>query len=313
MKKAALIVIAILLVFLLLFPVDAAQACMSGACVFVRCVLPSLLPFMIAAGTFCRLAADSAFLGRFSPLMESLFRLPGTAVIPFLSGLLCGNPVAAQQTAQLCRDGRLTPRQAGHCAAVSSFVSPGFLFGTIGALVSPQTNALFPIAAGHYLGAFLTGIILCRLPKRKSENSLIKKEPSMRVRSLSPMQAFADSAAAASRALPMIGVLLCFFAVVQQMIEKTGRISSGTLSTAALYAALELSGGCAALFTVPVALPLRNGLLSAALSFGGLCIFCQNALFLQPCDVRMRPLFSARILHALIAFAIAFALSLLLV
>ena len=111
----------------------------------------------------------------------------------------------------------------------------------------------------------------------------------------------------------LLKILLVLLLILAVLLAAAAVRAALLKPTAALNAALELSGGCAALFTVPVALPLRNGLLSSALSFGGLCIFCQNALFLQPCGVRMRPLFSARILHALIAFAIAFALSLLFV
>ena len=69
-----------------------------------------------------------------------------------------------------------------------------------------------------------------------------------------------------------------------------------------------MAGGCARIEALGLPERLRASCQAAAVSFGGLSIFLQNALYLRPAGVRLPRQLAARVVHALAAFCACWAL-----
>ena len=311
LKKLFVLLILALLIFLFFYSDVAALACRDGIDLFVTRVLPCILPFLIASGTLSRMGVSRCCAKLFAKPFSFLFALPGEASFAFFSGILCGNPIGAQLSADLCKQKVLDSRQAARTAALCSFVSPAFLIGAVATNMLGVPKSAIPIALGHYLGAILTGILFS-LPERKhSQQPSIKVAPTP---AMSPMQALIESVSSTAQVLPKICVFIAFFNVLIASLEQFGlfRVSSRIASALALSPAvsqpiltgvLEMTAGCASLSAASLPMPLLYACMSALLSFGGLCVLCQNAACTNG---KAAPLLLFRIVHGALAFGITY-------
>ena len=110
MKKS--VGLAILMVFLLLYPRFAAEGARYGLLLWYTSVVPSLFPFMVlsslivsSGGVSLLMKPVRAFLGPWLPLSEN-------GCYTLISGLLCGCPMGAKTCGDFVRGGKLSRRAA---------------------------------------------------------------------------------------------------------------------------------------------------------------------------------------------------------
>ena len=127
------------------------QAAYEGACrgldTWMTHLLPSLLPFFIAANLLLSLGFVR-FLGvLLEPLMRPVFRLPGEAGFALALGFTSGFPMGAVLTASLREQDLCTPQEAARLAAFTNNSSPLFLLIAVpvSMLHQPQLGILLLI------------------------------------------------------------------------------------------------------------------------------------------------------------------------
>ncbi len=152
--------ILIITLLMLFFP----QAAYEGACrgleTWTIHLLPSLLPFFIAANLLISMGFVR-FLGvLLEPVMRPLFRLPGEAGFAVALGFTSGFPMGAVLTASLKEQQLCSSQEAARLAAFTNNSSPLFLLISVpvSMLHQPQLGAL--LLAAHYLANLTIGILL---------------------------------------------------------------------------------------------------------------------------------------------------------
>ena len=213
-------------------------------------------------------------------------RAGGGIALNTVLGWLCGSPGGAR----LMQGSGLKGKSALRAAAMTGTMSPMFFLGTVSGWLDNAGEGRM-ILLCHIAGALVLG--LC-FPKGK------KAAP----RPAAPMplvHTLRDSA------LALLTVALCM------MLGGTAaRLAACAFprlpgwAAAALQCALEVTGGVKAL--IGLELPRSAPVICAACSFGGLSILLQNAAFWQESGVGVGKLLLLRIAHALLSFALCFAL-----
>ena len=242
-----------------------------------------------AAGQALSLWARSVapVLGPFMACMLMLTsRVRSGRALNVLLGWLCGSPGGAR----LMQGRGLTGSSALRAAALTGTMSPMFFLGTVsGWLGDPGAGRL--ILACHLLGALLLGLCVRE-----------RERPAPQTPNPLPL-----AAALRESALALLTVALCMMlgCVAARMTACAfPRLPEG--AQAALQCALEVTVGVKALIALQT--PWTVPLICAACSFGGLSILLQNAAFWQESGVTLGQLFLLRMMHGILAGALAYLL-----
>ena len=145
---------------MLLYPEAAYQGACKGIQTWATHLLPSLLPFIIAANLLTALGFVR-FLGvLLEPIMRPLFRLPGEAGFALALGFTSGFPMGAVLTASLREQNLCTEQEAARLAAFTNNSSPLFLLTAVpvSMLHAPELGIL--LLSAHYAANLTIGIIL---------------------------------------------------------------------------------------------------------------------------------------------------------
>lgn len=155
-----LLLILAVTIMMLLYPQAAYQGACRGLETWTTHLLPSLLPFFMAADLLLSLGFVR-FLGvLLEPVMRPLFRLPGEAGFAVALGFTSGFPMGAILTASLKEQNLCTPQEAARLAAFTNNSSPLFLLISVpvSMLQRPQLGLL--LLAAHYLANLTIGVLL---------------------------------------------------------------------------------------------------------------------------------------------------------
>lgn len=239
-----LLLLTLLLLAMLLCPQTVMNAASEACGLFVRSVMPGLLPYMTVAQMLVSRAR------RITPMVVILLGWGG------------GSPTGGRLLA-LCP--RLTERQRVSLAVCCATMSPMFLLGTVGVwLGSSAAGACVLLAV--LTGGALTGAMAGRVPRRaQAAREAAPPEP------LTLGQAVEQTA----RTLLMVCgtmALMRVFAALAAMV--TARFAPWlTLPVTTL---LEVTTGTAEIASLPLPLPFRTALIAGATGFGGMAVLMQN-------------------------------------
>lgn len=136
MKKS--VGLAILMVFLLLYPRFAAEGARYGLLLWYTSVVPSLFPFMVlsslivsSGGVSLLMKPVRAFLGPWLPLSEN-------GCYTLISGLLCGCPMGAKTCGDFVREGKLSVQEGRFLMTICNHPSPMFLLALSARFLRPE-------------------------------------------------------------------------------------------------------------------------------------------------------------------------------
>ena len=297
-----------------------ASAAREGAAYGLRLAfttaIPSLFPFFAASS----LLADTgvlAALGRVcaAPLWK-LYGLPGSAAGALLLGLTGGYPVGAATAAELYRAQQLSRAQAERLLGFCNNTGPAFIVGVCGAGVLGSVQAGLLLYGIHIVSALLTGLVLTT-PGRGCTPHI---PPAASAAPPAFSRSLVHACEKAAQTSIQVAAFITLFAVLADLLEAGGLLAGlawlltpvcrlfGLPDDAVwplVYGGLELTRGLAILpeaaldgrFLLPVT--------SALLAFGGLSVWCQSMSVLSGTGLSLKRLFAGKILHALIAAALA--------
>lgn len=309
---------AVFIILILLYPVQALQGAKNGLSAFAQSVLPALFPFFVATSLFTKLGAATVLSKRLQPLMRPLFGLPGQSALPVFLSLVSGYPNGARATASLFEAKQLTLLQARRTMAFASTVGPSFVFSIIAASMLGRPRLAWLLFLPHLLAAFLTGQIarLC-LPNEKKR----MQQPAS-LKSIAPVpfnRCFIAAVQESVTALLSVGGFIVFFFTLSNLLLAIGLLPllakllwpffllvgyPAQLALPFLRGLFEMTDGCLSLCATGYPALSLLPLLCALISFGGLCIQSQQALFLSPCGVRFSESLFFKTVHGVLAFVL---------
>ncbi|MFF2889038.1 sporulation integral membrane protein YlbJ [Paenibacillus sp. NPDC057967] len=142
------------------YPVETLQSSLRGLSIWWEVLFPALFPFFVISELLLGFGIVHFFGKLLDPLMRPLFRLPGIGGFVVTMGYISGYPVGARLTAQLWAQRLITRAEGERLVAFTTTSDPIFLIGAV-SVGFFQNAAVAPIlAAAHYGGGFLIGLLM---------------------------------------------------------------------------------------------------------------------------------------------------------
>ena len=261
MKKS--VGLAILMVFLLLYPRFAAEGARYGLLLWYTSVAPSLFPFMVlsslivsSGGVSLLMKPVRAFLGSWLPLSEN-------GCYTLISGLLCGCPMGAKTCGDFVREGKLSVQEGRFLMAICNHPSPMFLLGFVCPLFEAEMHP-----SRLLLSIYLPLLPLAALAKRIYFPVLPAPASNGSRPQIQPAPALDTAILAAAEILCRIGGYLMLFSIVIVFLRRALWLPASLRIF--LMGAMEMTTGVR---EVSASLPFPDSGTAAAaiLAFGGIC------------------------------------------
>lgn len=298
--KSPLITIICLLLtaLMLLFGKELESAVFSGMSLAALRIIPTIFPFMILSDFWISVAEiknDSAP----SSLFEKVFKINGSAIIPFLTGIICGFPLGVKTAVDLHKQGAISKDELERLAPIINLPSLAFVISGVGAGL--YGNILIGILL--YISVLLSSIIigfLLSFKKQKSKNSpVISRQSFDLVRSVK--DAGFSSLAIASYIIFFSGVIGLASALMQNRCIVT-----------LLSAFFEVGNSTSMVVKSGLFSPAFSFSLTAfALGFSGLSVHLQSFSFM-PSDISKKRYLFVKLLVGILSAVLILPLSLIL-
>lgn len=228
-----LLCIVFLTICMLCYPEAAYQGACRGIETWATHLLPSLLPFFIAANLLTTLGFVR-FLGvLLEPIMRPLFRLPGEAGFALALGFTSGFPMGAVLTASLKEQQLCSDNEAARLAAFTNNSSPLFLLVAVpvSMLGMPQIGIL--LLSAHYAANLILGILL-RFTAVKTDSVVFQPNQNLFHSAVQQMRLFqieqnqsigsllGQAIQKGITSIVQIGGFVLFFSVLLSMLDASG-------------------------------------------------------------------------------------------
>ncbi len=279
-------------------PARYGQSVLNGLMLWLTCIVPTALPLLVVLSLMVRSPAFSALSRRLTRPAGAMFRVPGAGAGAMLLSLLSGYPAGARTVSELAQSGKLSKNDAFYAACLASTSGPSFCLGAAAGLFGSAKAGLL-IFFAHLMAV---GIVSFLLPRLKGHRPSGNAPPLTAKR-----QPFSELLFSAVQAVLSIGALIALFFCLKEMLfsflPPLTELWEGTLQ-----GLLEVTAGVSALSKVGT--PLALAISSAEVSFGGLCVNCQQLSFLTGAGIKPLPFLLVKALHGVLAFALCFPLAL---
>ena len=279
-------------VLMVVFPSIALCSARKGISLWLSNVLPALLPFFICAN----------FLQDIG-----VIRIFRSGVFPFVMSVLSGYPMGAKIVGDLRRDGEISQREAMRLMSFCSTSGPAFMVGAVGAgmLGSGMLGGI--IAAAHYAGAFLNGLLYTRLLGRDDAPAGPLSCGVSEAKGL--QESFTDAILLSFRSLGIVLAYIVLFMFVTDFLHMCGGFSMIESMQLRVLAKgfFEMTVGCgAAAECAGAAEYVKCVMCAAIMSWGGLSVLGQTMSMLSGTGIPAGYLVISKITHSLFAAAAAF-------
>ena len=293
----AILLLLLMLLLSLVLSDEIAELVKEGLKTAICFVVPSAFPFMI----LCDLYTAYGYPERIRPLgwfMERVMKISQSGTRAYVLGGLSGFPIGARATAELYRSREICKSEANRLLALSTTPSPAFVLGAVGhgMLKSERGGPL--LLGALIMSQLILGVTLGAFGSKNDNSPVISKQKfdfiaSVRSAGIScvAISAFVAFFRCAVGVLSILIPYPVFTSVITTLAEVTGAVSSFASAT---------------YFSTP----LKYGLISFSLGFGGLSVLMQSAIFLKDTDLSVGRFFLLKLLNGLIAFCVGGGLAL---
>lgn len=324
----------------LAMPETAMLASLRGVKVWWEVLFPALFPFFVLSELLLGFGIVHLAGTLLDPLMRPLFRLPGAGAFVVAMGFASGYPVGARLTSRLMEQRLVNGSQGQRLVEMTTTSDPIFLIGAVGVGFFGRPEAIPVLAAAHYGGAMLLGVLgrWRRDPDSAAGGSGAESSAGAaggrlkaalaamhraRIADGRPLGILLQQAMQSSLALMMIvGGLVVFFSAALDLLTHSGILAAfrhlleggltavgmpSGLSPAFVQGTFEVTLGARAAAEAAQpqggALPLADRLAAAAfvLSWAGLSVHAQVAGLMSRTGWRYGPFARTRLLHGGIA------------
>ncbi len=294
----------IFILTLALFGAEISDGVRVGLSVCGEVVIPSLFPFMVAAGFVAATGASDIISRPLSVITRPLFSLPKCTAAPIFLSFISGYPVGAALAAKMAENKQISRAEAEKMLTFTVNSSPAMAIFAVGIGMFGSKRYGIMLYFVHIAASIITGIVFSRLvlknwsKKEKQTGKLSMNvainsdsEPSRaatefsRLRRKNIADAFVGATADAS--MSMLGICGCviLFAGIVTLLDRYSFFAP----------LLEVTVGCR--YAAKYGLPLA----SATLGFGGLSVIMQ-VMTLSKGLIRPTVLIASRLTHAALSF-----------
>ncbi|MDQ0272388.1 sporulation integral membrane protein YlbJ [Cytobacillus purgationiresistens] len=320
---------------LISFPQESIDASTRGLNMWWEIVFPSLLPFFIVSEILIGFGVVRFIGVLLEPLMRPLFKVPGVGGFVLAMGMASGYPAGAKFTARLRQEKQISRIEAERLVSFSNCSNPLFIFGAVSVGFFNNAKIGIILALAHYLGNITVGLLMRFYGKNQEKEEIVTKKRKATLRSAFSVlhqtrmseqrplgKLLGDAVMSSIQTLLMIGGFIILFSVINKLLFHVGITVVLAKFLEVLLSIFQLSPELSiALFSGIFELTLGNQMASqvdtvtlmekvivasAILAFCGFSVQAQVASILAQTDIRFKPFFFARIIHAFIAALYAF-------
>ncbi|MBE6533052.1 MAG: hypothetical protein E7676_06100 [Ruminococcaceae bacterium] len=260
-------------------------------------IIPTVFPFMVLSDFWLsslEIKEESAVAKAF----ERVFKINAAALIPFLSGALCGFPLGVKSAVGLYEHGAITKDELSRLSPVVNLPSPAFVISGVGAgLLGSAVMGVF-LYFSVLLSSVIVGVFFSRNKSKSKNNAFITRQNFDLIASI--RNAGLSSLIIASYIVFFSGVLGLVSAIFKNDAFST--ILSTLFEVGNATSMIVKSGAFPHVYLLP--------LLAFSLGFSGMSVHMQAFSFL-PKEISKRRYLLTKLLIGLLSAAITFPLSLL--
>lgn len=157
-----------------------------------RAVIPSLFPFLVFSSFIAKTSLLEKLGTLMTPTTKALFGLSGNCGPVILMSLIGGFPIGPHMAAELCKEQKISKKEAGLLCLFSINAGPAFVIGTVGYSMLGSIKAGVLLYTSMIISSLLLGLILCNSSRLRGTDkqfnnlqSNIKKSSQDSIQSLS--------------------------------------------------------------------------------------------------------------------------------
>lgn len=281
---------------MVVFPAVTESGSKTAIVIWANSIVPILLPFFIFSDFIKRVGNPE--------------RLP-LRVYPFVIAFMSGYPMGAKIVGDLTLSGCLSREEGRHVLSYSLVTGPAFIIGTVGAFMG-NTRAAAAVAAAHYIGALLNGLIY-RCPSSRSRKVNVKARvddgvgTGLHSQQNSYMESFTSSIIAGFKAMAVILAYLILFMIGMELMESLGvfRLLPGEAWSAFAKGIIEMTVGANMIGICNISISLKTALTAFIISFGGFSVIGQSVSMASGSGLGFGTIIQIKLTHGLIAGILA--------
>lgn len=150
-----------LIVLLLRYPTLSLEYASTGLNLWLKKMVPTLLPFMILSGIMIRLDLTESFVRLLHPLLHRLYGTSKNGSYTIIMGFLCGFPMGARIVGELYESGRLSHEESAHLLCFCNNIGPIYFLSYVVPVLAVK-KPLIPFLIMYGIPLFY-GLALCRI------------------------------------------------------------------------------------------------------------------------------------------------------
>lgn len=140
-----------------------------------RAVIPSLFPFLVFSSFIAKTPLLEKLGTLMSPTTKALFGLSGNCGPVILMSLIGGFPVGPHMAAELCKEQKISKKEAGLLCLFSINAGPAFVIGTVGYSMLGSIKAGVLLYTSMIISSLLLGLMLCNSSRLRGTGKQFNK------------------------------------------------------------------------------------------------------------------------------------------
>ena len=274
---------------------------------FVKKVLPTLLPFFIITKILTILGLGYYLSSIFKKPIKFLFNNSPIGGFIFLMSILSGYPIGAKMIAEYVELGCIEKEEAASLVAYTSTSGPLFVIGSVGVGMIGDYKSGLIILISHVAGALLNGLIY-RKKSKFTDNSVELVNV--------PNTFFSDAIKETVLSLLQVGATIVFLNLFIVVLEQSNtftfleifvkivNVDVGIIRSL-IYGCLEMTRGLNEIAGIMVNNKDMIVISATIISLGGFSVYMQSMKFLGRVGISGRYFILTKITHAIFTYAIS--------
>lgn len=278
---------------ILKYPTQAANGARDGLSLCAGVIIPTLFPFMVLCGFVVNSGMCERLDRLFSPVMNFLFRLPGSCACAVVMGLVGGYPSGLRTVSQLERLGYINKNEAFRLSLFCINAGPAFVIGTVGSAMLSSREAGAVLFAAVTLSSVTIGVLSRFLSGGKASPNDCRETFAKKDSAPTGLQsALISSVTESSGAMLSICSWTVLFASFCALLDCLPDALASFVVPLNFF--LEVSSACREACAEGLALPV----IAAILGWSGLSVIMQIFPYARQCGSRMSVLIASRFVNA---------------
>lgn len=298
-RKLLTVLVGVVILLFIFFPGSVSTGAKEGLFLWFHSVLPALLPFMILSAFMIRQQITEGVSRVVYPFFHWIFGISRAACYPAVIGFLSGYPVGAKNVAVLCRENKISKKEAQYVVSFCNNASPMFMLQYIGVdcLKLKYPAILLMIL---YLSAVLPAVFRKKRIGFQEQLHTYKRKEDRRNSMISSLD---ESILDSFLTITKIGGYIILFSIFAQFLKDILPIPE--IVKACMIGLLEITTGGDMLSKEAIPALWKNSIIAALCAFGGLSSIAQTASVISDSGITIGRYLMAKICQSFIAFVMA--------